>query len=166
MSERPVECSDCKRKIKIIYKEIVDQTITCAEMCDECPVLKAKLHGDSNPASKKESSLCCGVCGTSLESVKMGQPVGCAECYMVFGDAITAELVATESIPSSLKKRALTQRSEPLHIGRLPEQKGPPALSSKLASLNEALGEALKKENYEQAAYLRDQIKAITDKHE
>jgi protein arginine kinase activator len=32
--------------------------------------------------------------------------------------------------------------------------------------LNEALNETLKKEDYEQAAWLRDQIKAITEKTE
>jgi protein arginine kinase activator len=30
--------------------------------------------------------------------------------------------------------------------------------------LNEALNEALKRENYEQAAFLRDQIKALMEK--
>lgn len=166
MSERPIECSECKRPTKVVYKEINDKGITCTEMCSDCPVLKAKLHGDSTPASKKESHLCCGICGTSLESVKMGQPLGCAECYSVFADFIIHQLVSTASIPSALQKKAQVQRLQTLHIGRFPQQSESPVLSSKLASLNEALNDALKKENYEQAAYLRDQIKAMTDQHE
>ncbi|MGH2639313.1 MAG: UvrB/UvrC motif-containing protein [Rhabdochlamydiaceae bacterium] len=51
-------------------------------------------------------------------------------------------------------------------MGRSPQHSESPALSSKLTSLNEALNEAVKKENYEQAASIRDQIKALTDKHE
>lgn len=164
MSERPLDCGECKRKAKILYKEIVGQTITCTEMCDECPVLKAKLHGNETDSHKKESELCCGRCGTALESVQTGQPLGCAECYVVFGDFIVKELIAADGIPSSLKQKAQVQKLQTLHKGRSPQQAGSFELSSKLATLHEALNEALKKENYEQAAYLRDQIKSITEK--
>jgi protein arginine kinase activator len=164
MSERSIECGECKKPVKVVYKEVVGQTVTCTEMCDDCPILKAKLHGDAGTSKTIERSLCCGVCGTSLDSVKMGQPLGCAECYSVFAGYIISELVEAAGIPSSLKKKAQTQKLQTLHIGRSPQQPGSPALSSKLASLNEALNEALKKENYEQAARLRDQIKELTDK--
>ncbi len=166
MGERSIECGECKRPVKVVYKEIVGKAITCTDMCDDCPILKAKLHGDATSSKSKESSLCCGVCGTSLESVKMGQPLGCAECYDVFADFIIQELVETGSIPMTLRKKAQAQKLQTIHIGRSPQQPSSPALSSKLASLNEALNEALKKENYEQAASIRDQIKAMTDKHE
>lgn len=96
----------------------------------------------------------------------MGQSLGCAECYTVFADYIISQLVEAGGIPSTLKKKAQAQKLQTLHIGRSPQQPGSPALSSKLASLNEALNDALKKENYEQAATIRDQIKGLTDKHE
>ncbi len=166
MTERSIECSECKRPIKVIYKEITQDAITCTGMCNDCPLLKAKLHGDTSTSKNDERSLCCGICGTSLESVKMGQPLGCAECYTVFGDFIVTELIEADGIPSSLKRKAEAQKLQSLHIGRSPQQPGSPALSSKLASLNEALNEALKKENYEQAATLRDQIKSLTDQHD
>jgi len=159
MSERPIECSECKRKVKVLYKEIVGKTVTTTEMCDECPVLKAKLQGEAPVSHEKGSKLCCERCGTTLEEVLTGQPLGCAECYTVFAEFIVKELIAADGIPSSLK-----QKPQTLHSGRSPEQTGSLALSSKLASLHEALNEALKKENYEQAAYLRDQIKSITEK--
>jgi protein arginine kinase activator len=161
MSERPLECGECKRKAQIIYKEIVGEQITTTEMCEECPVLKVKLHGDKLASNKKESSLCCGRCGTNLESVLTGQSLGCSECYVVFEGFIIKELIAADGIPSFLKNK---EKSQTLHLGRGPRQAGSLALSSKLASLHEALNEALKKENYEQAAYLRDQIKSITEK--
>ncbi len=161
MSERPIECGECKRAVKIFYKEITSDTITCTEMCDECPVFKAKLAGDSVVSPQKENPLCCGVCGTSLESVKMSQPLGCPECYTVFANFILSELIAADGIPSSKKIKP-----QALHIGSSPQQPSSVALSSKLASLSEALNEALRKENYEQAAWLRDQIKAMTDQHE
>ena len=161
MKERPLECGECKRKAQIIYKEVVGDQVTITEMCEECPVLKAKLHGDKGFPNEKESSLCCGRCGTTLESVLTGQPLGCSECYVVFEGFVIKELIAADGIPTALKKREKTQT---FHLGRGPRQAGSVALSSKLASLHEALNDALKKENYEQAAYLRDQIKSITEK--
>ena len=63
----------------------------------------------------------------------------------------------------SLKKKLCTKRSQAIHIGKFPDQTVKLRLSSRLASLNKALNEALKRENYEQVAWLRDQIKALTD---
>jgi protein arginine kinase activator len=166
MSERPIECGACKRAVKVQYKEVIGNAITCTEMCDECPVLKAKLHGETPSSKSTERSLCCGVCGTSLESVQTGQPVGCLECYSVFASYIISELIDANGIPSALKKKAQAQKLQTFHIGRSPQQPTSPVLSSKLSSLNEALNEALKKENYEQAASIRDQIKALTEKNE
>ena len=165
MAERPVECSHCKKGIKVIYKEIVGDSIVCNEMCADCPVLQQRLHGQTAPSTAKaglsetESGLCCGHCRTSLESVKMGGPLGCSECYAVFGDILIAELSETERLPPG----AEAKKNQPLHIGKALKKPLTIPSSSRLTALNEALNEALKKENYEQAAWIRDQIKEIGD---
>lgn len=170
MAERPVECGHCKRPIKVIYKEIIDGSMVCTEMCSECPILEQKLHGESKTTtsieglSEGEAGLCCGNCGTSLESVKMGNPLGCAECYAVFSDVLISELIAADAVPSHLKKSITGKKTQPLHIGKSPKEPLTIAPSSRLTTLNEALNEALKRENYEQAAWLRDQIKALMEK--
>jgi protein arginine kinase activator len=164
MSEKPIECSQCKRPAKVLYKEILGDAINCSEMCLDCPVLQAKLHGEASKTDKKESLLCCGSCGTSLESVQTGQPVGCVECYVVFNDFLVQDLIAAGAIPPALQKKLAAQKSQAIHIGKTPGQTADITLSSRLASLNEALNEALKRENYEQAAMLRDQIKTLTEK--
>lgn len=164
MSDRPIECSQCKRPAKVLYKEILGETINCTEMCSDCPVLQDKLHGEANKTDKKESQICCGSCGTSLESVRMGQPVGCTECYVVFNDFLVGELIAAGAIPPALQKKLASQRSQVIHIGKSPDQPVDITLSSRLSALNDALNDALKRENYEQAALLRDQIKNLTEK--
>ena len=166
MTERPLECSQCKKTIKITYKEIVGDTLTQTVMCADCPILQQKLHGDFSPLEKREGELCCGFCGTSLGSVRIGEPVGCPECYIVFADFLIKELIAADAIPPSLKKKLSAKKAPVIHIGKFPGRTQEITLSSQLASLNEALNEALQRENYEQAAWLRDQIKALMEKQQ
>lgn len=167
MTDRPVECGPCKKPICIIYKEIVKDQINCLEMCEKCPVLQQKLYGTSpfeastQKVTEQETGLFCQRCHTSLETVKTGNPLGCSECYEVFCDVIFSELGLSQQIPSRLKKEALGKKSFSLHIGKSPKQPLNIPSSSRLTTLNEALNEALKKENYEQAAWIRDQIKAL-----
>ncbi|MBS0615608.1 MAG: UvrB/UvrC motif-containing protein [Verrucomicrobia bacterium] len=165
MPDRPVECSQCKKPVKVTYKEIVDDSVICTEMCADCPVLQAKLHGEPGKGEQigKESTLCCGNCGTPLEAVTRGEPLGCAECYAVFADFLIGELIESKAIPSTLSQKLTAKRLQAIHIGKSPDKPHDITLSSRLASLNEALNEALKRENYEQAAWLRDQIKALSE---
>lgn len=168
MAERPVECSHCKKPIKVIYKEIVADSIISTEMCADCPVLQQKLHGEATKkaegAVEAEAGLYCGNCKTSLESVKMGNPLGCPECYSVFSDLLVNELASAEKLPQFLRKALAVKKTQPIHIGKSPNKPLTIPSSSRLTSLNEALNEALRIENYEQAAWLRDQIKALTEK--
>lgn len=166
MADRPVECSQCKKTAKILYKEIVGNTITETEMCADCPILLQKLHGVT-PNETQESpegiatGLFCGNCHTPLESIKMGGPIGCTQCYAVFKDVLISELIAENKLPKQMQK---IRRDQPLHIGKTPDKPAQIPASNRLTALNEALNEALKKENYEEAAWLRDQIKELMDK--
>ena len=170
MAERPVECSQCKRAIHCIYKEITQDSTLVTEMCLECPVLERKLHGGavegapSKGRAEQKAGVYCGSCDTNLEWIKMGNPLGCMECYDVFSDVILADLIKTAQIPSRLKKSIEMKSHLPLHIGRPPKELTGIAPSEQITSLSEALKEALRRENYEQAAWLRDQIKALEEK--
>lgn len=164
--ERPLECSECQRSTQVIYTEIVGKTITRTAMCKDCPELQHRLHGQTpievagDRAAKEATGLCCGNCGTTLESVRMGHPVGCSHCYEVFGDVLVLELISSRRAKEPQKTGA---RPIALHVGRGPGEKAEISPSVRLIALNEALHDTLRKEDYEQAAWLRDQIKAITD---
>lgn len=169
MAERPIECSHCKKPITVTYKEILDISVTCNEMCATCPILEQKLHGYSSKVASHEShaetGLCCGNCRTTLESIKMGNPLGCSECYAVFADILIVELTSMEKIPLQLLKVAKNRKNQTLHLGKSPNKSARIPSSNRLVVLNEALNDALKKENYEQAAWLRDQINDLLGKN-
>lgn len=164
MAERPLECGECKKPATVRYTEIVGDTVIETNMCTDCPALQRKLHiSKAAPCETctegSTTGLCCGNCGTNLESVKMGNPLGCPQCYEVFADVILQELIKSRKLAQNL---SVNRRIEPLHIGRSLGESTQINPSVRLIALNEALTETLKKEDYEQAAWLRDQIKEIT----
>lgn len=168
LPERPLECSECKKPVSICYTEMIGEKITRTHMCADCPELHRKLHGNylqSTTYSIEENvaRLACGNCGTTLESVRVGTLLGCSACYEVFGDILIEEMLAAGKIPPRL---TTTKKSIPLYIGRSPGESQAINPSLRLLALNEALSETLKKEDYEQAAWLRDQIKALTENQE
>ncbi len=165
--ERPLECSECRRQIAVHYTEIVKDAISQTAMCAECPVLRHRLHGipHSEETTRKEgpASIACGNCGTTLESIRVGTPLGCEVCYEVFDDVLIPEMIAANKLPPRINTN---KKSVPIHIGRTPGQAQEINPSLRLLALNEALSEMLKSEDYEQAAWLRDQIKELTEKRQ
>jgi len=160
MADRPLECSQCKKPAVILYKEMENDTIVCTSMCADCPILQQKLHGSGSPKEAKVSELCCGHCGTTLEAVRTGNPLGCSECYVVFSDVIVNELISGKKLPERFLAPGAKRTS--LYIGKTPKlTPSEHAPTNQLMALNEALNEALKKEDYEQAAVIRDQIKSL-----
>ncbi len=166
--ERPLECSECKRPIRVHYTEIVGDLVKQTSHCDSCPVLQGKLSkvpmGMVTQAIEEGmAGLVCGECGTTFETIRMGNPVGCSVCYDVFGDTLYNELILSAKIPKKSRDQAKTL---PLHIGRSPGEMQEISPSVRLLALNEALNDTLKREDYEQAAWLRDQIKSLTEGNE
>ena len=164
LPERPLECGECKKPVMIHYTEVVGDLIVTTCMCSDCPELQKRLHGTTaltNIAhAEAVAGLVCGNCGTSLEAVRVGAPLGCNVCYDVFGDLLLHELLAANKAPQRLVN---AKKSAPIHIGRSPGEIQEIKPAMRLLALNEALSETLKKEDYEQAAWIRDQIKALTD---
>lgn len=166
--ERPLECSECKKVISVYYTEIIGDSITRTSMCMDCPELHRRLHGAplhqlGTVQTENTTGLACGNCGTTMESLRVGLPVGCSVCYEVFDDLLVAEMLSSEKLPPRI---TATKKSIPIHIGRAPGESQELNPSLRLLALNEALNETLKREDYEQAAWLRDQIKALTDNPE
>lgn len=120
--DRPLECSECKKNIAVYYTEIVNDVITRTCMCADCPELKRRLHGahiqqSGEGTSGTATGLACGNCGTTLESIRVGIPLGCSVCYEVFDDILIDELLSSEKIPNRI---ATSKKTSPVHIGRAP----------------------------------------------
>jgi len=156
MDERPLECSRCKKEADVTYSEVIGGEMSTVRMCRDCPILQEKLHGSENPG------LCCENCKTSLESILMGNPLGCKECYEIFHDVLVDQLIELDHISPRLRPNEMSKHST-LHIGKTPYSSQDAFKSKRLSSLNEALSDALSGENYEQAAWIRDKINTLME---
>ncbi|NGX60613.1 MAG: Protein-arginine kinase activator protein [Chlamydiae bacterium] len=165
MPERPLDCTECKKPITVHYTEIVGDKMTRTVMCADCPHLEKKLYGATRRKEEEGeeivTALACGNCGTSLDAIKRGQSLGCSECYEVFAETLIQDLLKENRISRHLTSNKKTQ---PLHIGRVPGEVVEISPTLRLIALNEALDETLIREDYEQAALLRDQIQALKEK--
>lgn len=161
--ERPIECGECKKPVAVVYTELVGKMMYRLAMCSDCPMLRQKLYGSKivEPCDPEALSLglCCGNCGTTADEVRMGGSVGCSACYEIFEELLTQELATQERLLHSHKGKRL----ETLHRGRSPGQTAQINPALKLVALHQALNETLSREDYEQAAWLRDQIKELTE---
>jgi len=162
LPDRHLECSSCKKPIAYIYTEVIDKIVCRVSMCSDCPLLKKKMFdyvhpNDTESLSAAHQLICCGSCGLTEDEVRMGSPLGCSLCYEVFEDILIKELAQAHHITlkPSLKKPVL-------YLGRHPKQSDDAHAASKLIALHQALNDTIGREDYEQAARLRDQIKALT----
>lgn len=100
-------------------------------------------HRDNLIAAKR-----CECCGASFSDIAQSGKVGCSECYTVFKDQL---------LPSLGRLHGKT-----VHVGAVPSGEGKEQNSyDKINELRQKLSDAIKNEEFEKAAELRDEIKGL-----
>lgn len=160
-------CSICqKNEAKVHLTQIVDDKMQKIDLCEECSKAKGVtdpagfsfadlLLGASSGAADTEArpmvkpgELTCSSCGVAQSDFKKSGRFGCPQCYATFG----------EGLPAMLK----TMHRGLKHVGKVPQSFRPRRdASDLLKQLNRRLEKAIETENFEEAAQLRDQIRAL-----
>lgn len=163
-AERPLECSECRKAIATLYTVIEQGSISHTVMCNSCPQLERRLHGTTSHEHPHDEFLAaqerCSNCGTSVTHVRSSMPLGCSQCYQTFAEVIINELVVNDKVPASIGHIYKDTR---LHVGRSRGETAEISPAARLQALNQALADTLNREDYEQSAWLRDQIKKLTE---
>ncbi|OGS22637.1 MAG: hypothetical protein A2252_03395 [Elusimicrobia bacterium RIFOXYA2_FULL_39_19] len=164
-------CDVCHKNEAIIhFKGIFNNQTMKMDLCEECAIKKgvdikpeftmgefistlSDLGSPSVPKDKKSAA--CSSCGTTYAEFKQTGRFGCSNCYTTFGYYITPLL---EKIHGS------TKYSGKRTLANVRVQDDQDLLRQKLSEYKRVLDEMLKKENYEEAANLRDQIKELKKK--
>ncbi len=171
-------CQACRQnEATIQYVEIVEGRKTSQWLCETCAARNGVApqevtdlaHGslesivgellsgsaaaapESGPESEGEAGagapVVCEVCGYRYDQLQKTGMLGCPACYASFR--------------SRLLPMLRRYHGEVRHLGKLPRSRGPrEALRKDVARLKLLLEQAVSEESYEQAASLRDEIRA------
>ncbi|MGD9781512.1 MAG: UvrB/UvrC motif-containing protein [Kiritimatiellia bacterium] len=163
-------CENCHGKEATVHlTQIVDGKVTKFHLCEACAEQKGlDVHGqpidlggvlenlkeqlshlqEDVESTRPEGPATCPACGmTRAEIVKKGR-LGCDRCYEAF---------AAEMLPVVVSIQHGDQ-----HLGKVPRRASARMKASvEMARLRRELDQAVAGENYEKAAQLRDQIKAL-----
>jgi protein arginine kinase activator len=159
-------CQNCKlRPAKVHYTEIVNEKMIAMDLCMECAEEKGIEVKQTGPyglgdlvaglidetveaESDRISKVRCPSCGYHYSDFKKIGRLGCPECY----DAFEAQLVQVlRHVHGSTQ-----------HAGKKAAQVGErAAMRERVAALREELNEAIRAEDYERAASIRDEIRGL-----
>ncbi len=159
-----MKCDVCKETEATVHlTQIISGTMHKVDLCESC----AKAKGVSDPTGfsladlllglgQSESSssatttpeLRCPNCGMTQSDFKKSGRLGCSRCYETFAEALAPLL------------RSMHKGEQ--HIGKHPAGHSESlATTEQLKLLQRKLEHAVKSENFEAAAELRDRIKKI-----
>ncbi len=161
-------CEECgKNPATIHYTQVQNGVATQMHLCAACmakrqkgsdtmsSVISSLLSGIAGQQEEREQQdqLRCPSCGMAYKRFRETGLLGCADCYKAFADQLAPIL-----------GRIHGRRQ---HVGHVP-----PALRARVSAeqelerLRREMDEAVAREEFEQAAKLRDQIRALTAKQE
>jgi protein arginine kinase activator len=162
-------CDQCgKQPASVRYTEIDEGTVTRRKFCRACAQQRGLLDEPSKPLvmlqemlslaappspetstpSPPRSSLVCATCGLAFATFQQSGRLGCPACYVAFRPRLLSLLrkVHGASRHTGKSPRAFARKSE---------------LRQRVEDLRAALERAVRGEDYESAARLRDEIRAV-----
>lgn len=164
-------CQNCgKNEATTHIKQIINGDMAESHLCSECAShlgysdvfsgfglnlseLFGGLLGDTLPSISASSAPRCPRCGTSFNDIVREGKVGCAECYRAFYDKL---LPSIQRIHGKIKHSGKTSQSVPAEVKVETKEE-------KIEKLRQQMNEAVAKQEFEQAAKIRDDIKALEE---
>lgn len=175
-----MKCQKCnKNEANTHVKRVINGEFEEYHLCSEC----AKEMGYSNVFSDFTSSFAddfsslfgsffenalpartqatrCEVCGTSYNDIASSGMMGCANCYDVFSDRILPTIRRIHGNTTHMGKNSISYRK--VEDKDKPEDKK----QDELTKLKAELDTAIKNQEFEKAAVLRDRIKEKENNNE
>ncbi len=169
-------CEKCgKKEATYYYSESINGKKKTVALCSDCApegmaienTLLSGLFGGFSERSPLRARTVevkkCPVCGITFSGIATSGKVGCTECYVTFKEELTPTIRRIHGNRVYRGDVAKKATSEPAAASAeansvKAEAEGP------IASLRRRLEAAVKEENYELAASLRDEIRALNNK--
>jgi protein arginine kinase activator len=161
---KPPQCSKCSKPATIHLTQIVDNKIYKVDLCEDCPHKKVVTDPEGfslaefllNPeslTSLNKELVRCEQCGFTPSDFKKIGRFGCPACYETFKHLLRPVLT--------------NMHRDCTHRGKIPEKAIKRIdLTKRLGELSVSLADAVKLENYEEAAKVRDEINSLRERIE
>jgi protein arginine kinase activator len=171
-------CNICKKNPATVHlTEVVNEEINELHMCEECAQEKGTqmqqhfgiadllsglvdLPADII-AKKSHINLRCAGCGMSYENFKKLGRFGCARCYDAFRRALYPLFKKIHGSSYHMGFEPKKNIDKPAARNNKPAR--PVTGNDKVKDLKKRLADAIRKEEFEQAAVLRDKIKFFNE---
>ncbi len=161
-----MKCDICRVQEAVIHiQQIIGKERMDLHLCESC-ALERGITGNEDKIELSISNLLTGLinlrnikglrkkvcprCGSSWEEIKRHEKLGCVECYTVYSREIRSlmnKMVSKSQHKGKYPHRLLTYKTFLVDV----------------IKLKDGLEEAVKREDYERAAVLRDRIKKIEE---
>ncbi|MFH1562436.1 MAG: UvrB/UvrC motif-containing protein [Nitrospirota bacterium] len=172
-------CDICqKEEATIFYKEMMNNKYTEMHLCERCAgeqgvkklqipsaitnLLSALAELSTESVPKEIVGEKCPGCGFTYSDFRERGKLGCSQCYQSFSEPLSnilrkihGNIQHNGKSPSTPSTSSIPSTSSAVPVVK---ETGP---SKEITVLRQALDAAIKKEEYEEAAKLRDQIRAL-----
>ena len=187
-------CEHCKkREATVKYVEVINGVKTEHNLCTQCAAhadlgqFSALFEGEfplgkllsgllgtqeTEEEDEKYSGVVSPTCGTTYEEFVKDSRFGCPDCYSVFDPLISDNIRHLQGSEKHVGKRPAGYRSEmeemngtgttgenPVNIPELSKEE-------KIRLMETRLKDAVRREEYEEAAKLRDEIRALKEERQ
>ena len=167
-------CEKCKAKQANTHiKQVINGEVTEMNLCSECAekvgyntafdsmfdigsMMSGFLGMPSVSALAREEK--CPACGSTFSQISKSGKVGCARCYDTFYDRLLPTIKRIHGNTLHTGKRLKTAR---LGSGEQPQGEPKQTKKERIDELSEKLAKAVKAQEFEQAAKLRDAINEL-----
>ena len=176
-------CDNCgKREANVRYSENINGVKKQLNLCEECSKklgigeINFSIPMDINnffsdffeelqqPEFKSlignVSEEICPTCGKNFEEILNTGRFGCGNCYNTFEDKIDSLIKKLHGTNMHIGRIGSIQENKSI-LNKESEEIKEENNSSKIEILQQKLKECIKKENYEEAAKIRDEIKEL-----
>lgn len=161
-------CDVCKENIaNVHFTKVINGEVDEQHLCETCAKKHNKNFNFDNSYSfnkffsglfdnleeevpKKEKDIHCSNCGLTFNEFKKVGKFGCPQCYSEFKTGIKSMLKGIHG--------------DDRHKGKIPTKANTNIrINREIEELNKKLEDAVKKEEFEKAATIRDEIKSVKE---
>ena len=166
-------CQSCKKNQATTHiKNIVNGELTEKHLCSECAAKQGYSNVFENmfdigsfmsgfmgePSFALATEKHCPNCGITFSQITKSGRVGCSKCYDVFYDRLLPSIKRIHGNTFHTGKRL---RNPQLESGESSKSEVKTSSKSELELLSDELQKAIKSQEFEKAAQLRDKINAL-----